>query len=142
MSADAFIDTNVFVYLFDETDDEKRRRAEAIVYRALADGTGCISFQVVQEVLNVTIRKLGVPSESARRLLDDVLTPLWRVDPSVPLYRRGLDVQARHKLAFYDSLIVAGALEAGCRILYSEDMQHGRQIAGLTIVDPFRVSDS
>ena len=43
MSADAFIDTNVFVYLFDETDDRKRRRAETIVRRALADGTGCIS---------------------------------------------------------------------------------------------------
>ena len=142
MSADAFIDTNVFVYLFDETDDEKRRRAEAIVYRVLADGTGCISFQVVQEALNVVIRKLGAPSEGTRRLLDDVLIPLWRIDPSASLYRRGLDVQVRYKLAFYDSLIVAGALEAGCRTLYSEDMQHGQQIAGLTIVDPFRVSDS
>ena len=50
MSADAFIDTNVFVYLFDDTDEDKRRRAEAIVYGALAEGTGCISFQVVQKL--------------------------------------------------------------------------------------------
>lgn len=75
MSADAFIDTNVFVYLFDEADDEKRRRAETIVYRALADGTGCISFQVVQEALNVVIRKLDATPADARRLLDDVLIP-------------------------------------------------------------------
>ena len=142
MSADAFIDTNVFVYLFDEADDEKRRRAETIVYRALADGTGCISFQVVQEALNVVIRKLDATPADARRLLDDVLIPLWRVDSSASLYRRGLDVQIRYKLSFYDGLIVAGALEAGCRTLYSEDMQYGQRIAGLTIVDPFRVSDS
>ena len=142
MSADAFIDTNVFVYLFDETDDEKRRRAETIVYRALADGTGCISFQVVQEALHVIIRKLDAAPADARQVLDDVLIPLWRIDPSASLYRRGLRVQARYNLAFYDSLIVAGALEAGCRTLYSEDLQHGQQIAGLTIVDPFRVSDS
>ena len=142
MSADAFIDTNVFVYLFDETDDEKRRRAETIVYRALADGTGCISFQVVQEALNVIIRKLDAAPADARQVLDDVLIPLWRIYPSASLYRRGLRVQARYNLAFYDSLIVAGALEADCRTLYSEDFQHGQQIAGLTIVDPFRVSDS
>ena len=142
MSADAFIDTNVFVYLFDETDDEKRRRAETIVYRALADGTGCISFQVVQEALNVIIRKLDAAPADARQVLDDVLIPLWRIYPSASLYRRGLRVQARYNFAFYDSLIVAGALEAECRTLYSEDLQHGQQIAGLTIVNPFRVSDS
>lgn len=141
MSADAFIDTNVFVYLFDETDDEKRRRAETIVYRALADGTGCISFQVVQEALNVVIRKLDATPANARQLLDDVLLPLWRIDPSPSLYRRGLHVQTRYHFTFYDGLIVAGALEAGCRTLYSEDMQHSQRIAGLTIVDPFRVSD-
>jgi len=43
-----------------------------------------------------------------------------------------------HGLAFYDALIVAAALEAGCGTLYSEDMQHGRAVGGLTIVDPFR----
>lgn len=142
MSADVFIDTNVFVYLFDETDDEKRRRAETIVHGALADGTGCISFQVVQEALNVLVRKLGAAPADARQLLDDVLMPLWRIDPSPDFYRRGLHVQARYNLAFYDSLIVAGALEADCRTLYSEDLQHGQQIDGLTIADPFRASGS
>ena len=110
------------------------------MYRAVADGTGCISFQVVQEVLNVLIRKLGAAPADAKRLLDDVLVPPWRIDPSPDLYRRGLHVKARYNLGFYDSLIVAGALEADCRTLYSEDMQHNQQIAGLTIVDPFRAA--
>ena len=132
----------MFIYLFDETNEGKRRRAEDVVYRALAEGTGCISFQVVQETLNVATRKLDASLTDARRLLDDVLAPLWRIDPSVSLYRRGLDVQARHRFAFYDSLIVAGALEAGCRTPYSEDLQHGQRIDELTIVDPFGASDS
>ena len=84
------------------------------------------------------IRKLGATPAHARQLLEDVLLPLWRIDASPDLYRRGLHVQARYNLAFYDSLIVAGALEADCRTLYSEDLQHGQQIDGLTIVDPFR----
>ncbi len=142
MSAEAFIDTNVFVYLFDETNEEKRRRAETIVYWAVADGTGCISFQVVQEALNVVTRKLNAPPEDARRLLDDVLIPLWRIDPTASLYRRGLQVQARYKFSFFDSLIVAGALEADCKTLWSEDLRHRQQIAGLTIVNPFRASGS
>ena len=81
------------------------------------------------------------PPENAGRLLDDVLIPRWRVDPTVSLYRRGLQVQSRYKLGFYDALIVAGALEAGCKILYSEDLPHGRRIAESSIVNPFGASD-
>ena len=65
MSADDFIDTNVFVYPFDETAPDKRQRAERLVRRSLEHGTGCISYQVVQETLHVVTRKLG-----ARLLLD------------------------------------------------------------------------
>lgn len=137
MSAEDFIDTNVFVYLFDETDAERRRRAESLVYRSLENGTGCISFQVVQETINTLIRKLDVPHERVRLLLDDVLTPLWRVNPSPDLYRRALGLQARYQFSFYDSLILAASIEAGCSRLYTEDLQHGQMIDGLTIQSPF-----
>ena len=72
MSAEDFLDTNVFVYLFDETAPDKRRRAERLVRRSLDAGSGCISTQVVQETLNVVTRKLGARPASARLLLDDV----------------------------------------------------------------------
>ena len=90
MSAEDFPDTNVFVYLFDETAPDKRQRAERLVRRSLDGGSGCISTQVVQETLNVVTRKLGARPASARLLLDDVLAPLWRVNPSRSLYARGL----------------------------------------------------
>ena len=137
MSAEVFIDTNILIYLFDETAAAKRQRAESLVRQSLERGTGCISYQVVQETMNVVVRKLGATPEEARQLLDDVLIPLWQVNPTPSLYRRGLLIQTRYGLSFYDALIVAAALEAGCSRLYSEDMQHGQQIQQLTIQNPF-----
>ncbi len=140
MSGD-FIDTNVFVYLFDETDDRKRNIADRIVRTALETHTGRISHQVVQETLNVVTRKLPSPmtTENARHFLAQVLAPLWPFMPNVAFYRRGLDVQTRYGFSFYDSLIIAAALESGCARLYSEDMQHRQRIEGLTIENPFKV---
>jgi predicted nucleic acid-binding protein len=74
----------------------------------------------------------------ATRYLATTLEPLWRVQPSAELFRAGLALQARYRFGFYDSLIVAAALSAGCARLYSEDLQHGQRIEGLTIEDPFR----
>lgn len=141
MSGD-FLDSNVFVYLFDETDERKRDAAEEIVNSALQNQNARISFQVVQETLNVVTRKVAAPmaAEGAKRFMEEVLTPLWRVSPSPALYNRALDVQARYRYGFYDSLIIAAALGAGCTRLYSEDLQDGQQIEGLTIENPFSES--
>jgi predicted nucleic acid-binding protein len=57
--------------------------------------------------------------------------------PSASLYHRALDVQSRWKFSFYDSLIVAAALGLGCKTLWSEGLQHGQKIDGLTIRNPF-----
>ena len=138
MSVENFLDTNIFVYLFDETDDDKRERAERLVQQALENETGCISYQVVQETINVITRKLNATPEKARQISERVLIPLWRVNPTRTLYQRGLDLQTRYRLSFYDSLIVASALAAGCKTLYSEDMQHGQHIEGVSITNPFR----
>ena len=138
MSAEHFLDTNIFVYMFDETDPIKRQRAETLVRDSLTNMTGCISYQVVQETLNVLIQRLNVSVESAMQLLDDILIPLWQINPTTSLYRAGLRVHARYGFSYYDSLIVAAALEAGCTRLYTEDLQHGQQVQTLTIENPFR----
>ncbi|WP_273846805.1 PIN domain-containing protein [Rubrobacter calidifluminis] len=141
MSGD-FVDSNIFVYLFDETDRFKRNVAERIVERGLQEHNASISYQVVQEVLNVLTSKLAEPisTEGARRFMLEVLAPLWRISPRPALYHRALDIQARYRYGFYDSLIVAAALEAGCDRLYSEDLQDGQRIEGLVIENPFRRS--
>ncbi len=139
MSGD-FIDSNVFVYLFDETNERKREIAGGIVESALQSHSASISFQVVKETLNVVTSKLPTPmtAEDAGRFLEQVLEPLWRGSPRLALYRRALDLQSRYRYSFYDSLIIAAALDAGCTRLYSEDLQDGQWIEGLTIENPFR----
>jgi predicted nucleic acid-binding protein len=140
MSAEFFIDSKVFVYHLDSTDQRKHEAAGQIVRKALATGNACISSQVVQECLNVALRKaeVALPPEDARRYLDAVLLPLMQVTPSEALFHRALDVQARWRFGFYDSLIIAGAMAAGCRTLLSEDLQHGQRLGNLKIMDPFR----
>ena len=111
------------------------------VREALSSGNACISFQVVQECLNTVLRKAEVRLDvaDARAWLDTVLAPLVRVQSSLDLYRRSMDLQARWQYSFYDSLIVAAALEAGCKRLLSEDLQHGQRVEGLQIVNPFKL---
>lgn len=137
--SDDFMDSNVFVYMFDETDNRKRDTAVRLVESALHTGSASISFQVIHEILNVVTRKVATPMTTgdAKRFMEEVLVPLWRVSPSVGLYNRALDIQARYRYGFYDSLIVAAALEEGCTRLYTEDLQDGQKIEGLTIENPF-----
>ena len=123
----------------DTRDERKHQIAENLIKQALATEGACIRFQVVQECLNTVLRKAEVWLDvvDARAWLDTVLVPLVRVAPTPALYRRGLAVQERWKYGFYDSLIVAAALEAGCKRLLSEDLQHGQRIEGLRIENPF-----
>lgn len=134
-----FLDTNVFVYCFDTREPGKQRRARQLVEQALAERRGLISYQVAQEFLNVATRRFAVPlsAEDARLYLERVLAPLWEVQASAELCRRGLEITERWRLSFYDALVVAAALVAGCKTLYSEDLQDGQNIDGLTIVNPF-----
>ena len=141
MAASSFIDTNVFVYQLDNSDPRKQAIANELVRDALRTQDACISFQVVQECLNVITTKARVPlsSQDAQAYLEAVLAPLLQVGASIELYRRALDLRARWQFSFYDALIVAAALAAGCTRLLSEDLQHGQKVEQLTIVNPFLV---
>ena len=138
MPAD-FIDSNVLVYSLDRSDRRKQAVADAVVRGALGTASGCISFQVVHECLNVVLRKAEVrlTAEASSTWAEAVLLPLLRVHSSAALTRRALDLHRRWQLGFYDALIVAAALEAGCNRLLSEDLQHGRRIEHLVVENPF-----
>ncbi len=137
MSAD-FIDSNILVYVFDKTDSRKSGIAADLVRRGQDEGTMIISFQVIQETLNVLTRKLKVSADDARLFMEVALVPLWGVMPSQGLYQSALETQASRGFSFYDALIVASALEADCSRLYTEDLEHGQKIGRLTICNPFR----
>ena len=133
-----FLDTNIIVYSFDELSSAKRRISEKLIKEALS-GKGSISFQVIQEFLNTATKKFESPmnSDEAEKYLSKVLFPFCSVFPSEELYIHSLDIKERWHYSFYDSLIIASALEADCTVLYSEDLQHNQKIYGLTVLNPF-----
>ncbi len=141
MRVEDFIDTNIFVYQLERLDTRKAAIAEHLIQHGIASGTACISPQVVQECLNTAIRKseIQLSRNEMEKYLQSVLAPLLRVQPSLRLYRLSLDIQSRYQFSFYDSLIVAAAVEAGCKTLYTEDLTHGQQVEGVTITNPFRM---
>jgi predicted nucleic acid-binding protein len=139
MSAKYFLDTNVFVYSFDDRQPSKKERSSALIQQALQTGLGIISTQVIQEFLNVATQKFAVPIklEDAKAYLRSVMNPLCQVYPDLVLYETCLQLQAETKYSFYDALIITSALQSGCDILFSEDLQDGQEVYGVKIVNPY-----
>jgi predicted nucleic acid-binding protein len=127
----AFFDTNILVYA--QQTGGKADRA-----RALLAGGGKISVQVLNEFTAVYRRKQRKNWREIAEAISDVLTA---VDPplalTLDLYAAARTLAEDHQLQFYDALIVASAIEAGCDTLFTEDMQHDRTFGRLAIVNPF-----
>jgi len=132
MSAEeSFFDSNVLVYLTDEASGKSERTEDL-----LADG-GVISVQVMNEFANVARRKVQLNWVETREFLDTFRATLKIVPLTLETHERGLDLAERYGLSVYDGVIVAAALLAGCRTLYSEDMHNGLVIDRLTIRNPY-----
>ncbi|MBK9657697.1 MAG: PIN domain-containing protein [Rhodanobacteraceae bacterium] len=132
MGADAFIDSNVVIYLLGN-DLEKANRAESLIQA----GAIC-SVQVLNEVANVMRRKLAMNWSDVREVLG-LLKQLCKVKSlTVETHQKGIDLAERFSLSMYDAMIVASALLAGCATLWSEDMHDGLVVDGqLHIRNPF-----
>lgn len=130
--SNAFIDTNILVYTL-SADNDKADRAETI----LSSG-GVISVQVLNEITNVARRKLDMSWMEVDEVLS-IIRSICSVEPlTVETYDRGRAVAECYALSVYDSMIIAAALNCGCKILYSEDMQDGMVIENhLRICNPF-----
>jgi len=139
MSAEYFLDTNVLIYSFDDLAPRKQATAQELIVGALVRGQGAISWQVIQEFLNVSLHRWEVPMNpvDANAYLSSTLEPLCQVFPSPALWQSALSLHLQSQYRFYDSLIVASALQCGARILYSEDLQHERRFGTLEIRNPF-----
>ncbi|MGA9568259.1 MAG: PIN domain-containing protein [Candidatus Korobacteraceae bacterium] len=139
MSVRFFLDTNIFVYSFDRTAAAKNRRAAQLIREAVSTRKGIISYQVVQEFFNLALRRFAEPLSvpEAEQYLGAVFRPLLTVQSSPALVSEALRLTDRHRLSWYDSLIVAAAIEGGCGVLYSEDLQHGQQFGQLKVENPF-----
>jgi predicted nucleic acid-binding protein len=133
--AASFFDTNVLLYIASQN-TEKANRAEQLI----AEG-GHISVQVLNELTNVTRRKFKLSWPETRAMLAG-LRGLLTVHPvTLDVHQAGIALAERYNLSIYDAMIAAAALECDCATLWSEDMQHGMQIAAkLRIANPFVAS--
>ena len=133
-----FVDSNVFVYADDRSAGAKRDRARKLIREVMESRTGVLSLQVLQEYFAVSTRKLGISAAAARRRVE-VLSRLDTVILGVEDVLAAIDLHRLHGFAIWDALVIRAALNGGCRILYSEDLQKGRRIDGLEVVNPFRI---
>ena len=132
-----FLDTNILIYAFDLTDEIKRKVAMGIL---CLDASLYISVQVVNEFINVLNRKIQAPADSSKmmELLQEIGSLCDISDMTFAISKQAVFMKERYRYSFWDSMIIASALENEVDILYSEDMQHGQLIDGkLKIVNPF-----
>lgn len=138
MSERVFLDTNVLVYLFDNDAPEKQTKAREILETRGLGGQVLLSTQVLQEFYVCVIGKLARPldPEAAYRAVEDLAAlPIVQIDVTMVL--AAIQRHRKEHVSFWDALIIQAALESGASLLYTEDLQHGRRIEGLTIQNPF-----
>ena len=132
----SLLDTHILVYADAADDPVKQRRAVDLITGLRATGSAVLSTQVLQEYVNVALRKLRLP----QALIRDRLNFYRRFDvvpASADLIAGALDLHLLHSLSFYDALVVQAAAASGCQRLLSEHMQHGATFRGVLIENPF-----
>jgi predicted nucleic acid-binding protein len=136
MSARSFFDTNVLIYIDDDSDPVKQRLAGELFAKHRRQRTGVVSLQVLQEYFVVATRKLGIDVERARRKVE-LLSEFDVVTPGVPDVLAAIDLCRLHRFSFWDALILQAAKLAACSVLFSEDFQNDLHIEGFRVVNPF-----
>lgn len=132
MKGKAFVDSNIWLYLLGNIEQKKQKALELLGQRHV------ISTQVLSENANVCRRKLALDIATTEQHISNLITACAVVVVQSDTVLKALAISNRYGFSYYDSLIVATAIESGCDLLYSEDLQNGQVIdAKLTIVNPF-----
>jgi predicted nucleic acid-binding protein len=133
-----FVDANLLVYAFDTSAGAKKRVAERLLERLWETGTGCLSVQVLQEffvtITRKSLRRLSL-DEAAARVREFAV---WRVfSPTVADVLSAIALQKETQISFWDAMVVEAAVQSGCEILWTEDLNDGQVVRGVRIRNPF-----
>ncbi len=134
----SFFDTNVLLYMYDDDEPEKKAQAIEAFDRAVEDDGVVLSTQVLQEFYVNATRKLATPlspERAAARVRDFARLPLVRVDEAMII--AAIERSRSMSFSFWDALIVEAALRGGADRLLTEDLQHGQEMDGLRVENPF-----
>jgi predicted nucleic acid-binding protein len=132
-----FVDTNILIYTLDPKEPEKRVAVAEILRDAMRSGLLVMSIQSVNELYRVvTDRRRFLTRPDARRLASSFL-PFCTAPLDGDTVRLAWEIQEEHGFGWWDSLLLGAAVRARCQTFMSEDLQDGRVIGGVTIVNPF-----
>lgn len=142
MTARVFVDTNVLVYRHDASDPAKQSRADVWLRLIVRNRSGRLSFQVLQELYDVLTRKMKptVPALTVRSIIRE-LTSWQPVSIDLALLERAWLVQDQHLVSWWDALIIAAAQTCECKVLLTEDLQHGHEFGAVRVLNPFASPD-
>jgi predicted nucleic acid-binding protein len=138
MPEKCFLDTSVLIYAHDISQGAKHDRAAKLVEHLWTTGEGVLSTQVLQELCINLRRKIARPVSlhDIRRIIEDYLN--WEVFVNTPeSVLRALEIEAQHKISFWDALIIQAAESSGAAVLYSEDLASDQTDGAVRIVNPF-----
>ena len=131
-----FLDSNILLYCEDSANPSKQKRALELLLEHQQRKTGVVSVQVLQEFFVNATRKLGIDAALARQKIE-IYSRFDVVEPSVADVLSAIDLHRLRVISYWDALIVRCAKQAGCRVLLTEDLQHGQVIDGVRVVNPF-----
>ena len=142
MIGPVFVDTNVFVYLHDDSEPEKKTRADEWISLLVRGRSGRVSFQVLQELYAILTskRRLKVDAAEARLIVRELA--VWQpVAADLAMLNRAWVLQDRFPLSWWDALIIAAAQTCECKVLLTEDLQDGQEFGAVQVVNPFASPD-
>ena len=138
MSDRVFVDTNVLVYAHDLDAGEKYEKANELILKLWESRTAVISIQVIQEFYVTLTRKIPGPLTCSNAI--DIISSYlsWEVIINKPHnILQASEIESRHKISFWDALIVSAAYEGNVKAILTEDLNHGQYIEGIKIQNPF-----
>lgn len=134
-----FLDSNLLVYLYDQNEPEKRNYIESFLRKIKQTELPVISTQTIGEFFNVTTKKLKYPKDIITEVCEDFNNyfPIYEI--SVDNVYHALMISKQTHFSYWDSLIIAVAIDIGCSVVYSEDLNSGQMIEGVKVINPFCV---
>lgn len=132
-----FVDSNIWIYAFFPSDREQYVRILAFLKKLFREKHVVVSFQVINEVC-FYLRKNGFPEQKLKKIIRAFSKRCAVTEFSRPTLEAASDLRKKHSFSYWDSLIAAAAISAGCKTLYSEDMQDNRVIESTQIKNPLK----
>lgn len=137
MKDKCFLDTNLLVYLYDENEIEKQKSVITFLKSLRKKQQAVLSVQTLGEFFNVTTKKLKISKEQSMFFCNEIrhMYPVYEISTENVFH--AMQISKTTNFSYWDSLIIAMAIDTDCSVLYSEDLNPGQQVEGVRIINPF-----